>query len=144
MKTQSITVLWLDFVRHVHPTLTLLVSVRLPLMIVCVTKDLERTKIISVQVCYSYYYYFRVLNGGSYTIAHVILYLLNKLGKSDKMRGLLSIQSFFCYNFNEFNNTRARMLDSIYHMAFSILWNLFFVVKRYNIVIRYLTLIWLS
>ena len=107
--------------RHVHPTLTLLVSVRLPLMIVCVTKDLERTKIISVQVCYSYYYYFRVLNGGSYTIAHVILYLLNKLGKSDKMRGLLSIQSFFCYNFNEFNNTRARMLDSIYHMAFSIL-----------------------
>ena len=48
--------------------------------------------------------------------AHVLLNLLNELGKRDKMRGLLSILSLFCNEFNKFNNTRARMLDSIYHM----------------------------
>ena len=46
--------------------------------------------------------------------AHVLLNLLNELGKRDKMRGLPSILSLFR---NEFNNTRARMLDSIYHMT---------------------------
>ena len=49
-------------------------------------------------------------------IAHVLLNLLNKLGKRDKMRGLPSILSLFCNEFNKFNNTRARMLDSIHHM----------------------------
>ena len=49
--------------------------------------------------------------------AHVLLNLLNELGKRDKMRGLLSILSFFRNEFNKFNNTRARMLDSIYHMT---------------------------
>ena len=39
--------------------------------------------------------------------AHVLLKLLNKLRKRDKMRGL----------FNKFNNTGAQMLDSIYHMT---------------------------
>ena len=43
--------------------------------------------------------------------------LLNKLGKRDKMRGLPSILSLFRNEFNKFNNTRARMLDSIYHMT---------------------------
>ena len=45
--------------------------------------------------------------------AHILLNLLNELGKRDKMRGLPSILS---NEFNKFNNTRARMLDSIYHM----------------------------
>ena len=49
--------------------------------------------------------------------AHVLLNLLNELGKRDKMRGLPSILSLFCNEFNKFNNTRARMLDSIYHMT---------------------------
>ena len=49
--------------------------------------------------------------------AHVLLNLLNELGKSDKMRGLLSILFLFRNEFNKFNNTRARMLDSIYHMT---------------------------
>ena len=49
--------------------------------------------------------------------AHVILNLLNEFGKSDKMRGLPSILSLFRNEFNKFNNTRARMLDSIYHMT---------------------------
>ena len=44
--------------------------------------------------------------------------LLNELGKSDKMRGLSSILSPFRKGFNEFNNTRVRILDSIYHMTF--------------------------
>ena len=48
--------------------------------------------------------------------AHVLLNLLNELEKSDKMRGLPSILSFFRNEFNKFDNTRARMLDSIYHM----------------------------
>ena len=51
--------------------------------------------------------------------AHVLLNLLNELGKRDKMRGLLSILSLFRNEFNKFNNTRARMLDSIYHMTLS-------------------------
>ena len=48
--------------------------------------------------------------------AHVLLNLLNELGKRDKMRGLPSILSLFRNEFNKFNNTRTRMLDSIYHM----------------------------
>ena len=49
-------------------------------------------------------------------LAHVLLNSLNELGKKDKMRGLSSIISLFCNEFNKFNNTRAQMLDSIYHM----------------------------
>ena len=61
--------------------------------------------------------------------AHVLLNLLNKLGKSDKMRGLPGILSVFRNNFNKFNNTGARMLDSIYHMTLKIIKNLIFGVK---------------
>ena len=60
---------------------------------------------------------------------HVLLNLLNELGKRDKMRGLPSILSLFRNEFNKFNDTRARMLDSIYHMTLSILWSLISVVK---------------
>ena len=49
--------------------------------------------------------------------AHVLWNLLNELGKRDKMRGLPSILSLFRNESNKFNNTRARMLDSIYHMT---------------------------
>ena len=56
------------------------------------------------------------INRGSYMSAHVLLNLLNELRKRDKMRGLPSILSLFRNKFNEFNNTGARMLDSIYHM----------------------------
>ena len=49
--------------------------------------------------------------------AHVLLNLLNELGKRDKVRGLPSILSLFRNEFNKFNNTRAQMLDSIYHMT---------------------------
>ena len=48
---------------------------------------------------------------------HVLLNLLNELAKRDKMRGLSSILSLLRNEFNKFNNTRARMLDSFYHMT---------------------------
>ena len=74
--------------------------------------------------------------------AHVLLKLLNELGKRDKMRGLPSILCLFCNEFNKFNNlkTRARMLDSIYHMSL----RLFCRKKRYNFVIMYVTLLLMS
>ena len=49
--------------------------------------------------------------------AHVLLNLLNELGKRDKMRGLPSVLSLFRNELNKFDNTRARMLDSINHMT---------------------------
>ena len=49
--------------------------------------------------------------------AHVLLNLSNELRKRDQMQGLLSISSLFCNEFNEINNTGARMLNSIYHMT---------------------------
>ena len=49
--------------------------------------------------------------------AHVLLNLLNKLWKGDQTRGLSSILSLFHNEFNKFNNTGARKLDSIYHMT---------------------------
>ena len=42
---------------------------------------------------------------------HVLLNSLNELGKRDKMRGLPSISSPFCNEFNKLNCTRARTLD---------------------------------
>ena len=49
--------------------------------------------------------------------AHVfkLLNLLNELGKSHKMRGLLSILSLF--------HKEHEMLDSIYHMILKLLYN---------------------
>ena len=52
---------------------------------------------------------------------HDLLNLLNELRKRDKLRGILSL---FCNEFNKFNNTRAQMLDPIYHMTFKFLLNL--------------------
>ena len=48
---------------------------------------------------------------------HVLLNLSNELRKRDKMRGLPRILSFFRNEFYKYNNTGARTLDSIYHMA---------------------------
>ena len=60
---------------------------------------------------------------------HVLLILLNELGKRDKMRGLPSILSLFRNEFNKFNQTGAGMLDSNYHMTLKILKNCIFGVK---------------
>ena len=73
--------------------------------------------------------------------AHVLLNLLNDLGNRDKMRGLLSILSLFRNELNKFNYTRARMLDSIYHMTNS-LKSHFWRKNVINFVIMYATLLW--
>ena len=49
--------------------------------------------------------------------AHVLLNLLNEFRKRDKMRGLSSILSLLRNEFNNFNDTRERMLDYIYHIS---------------------------
>ena len=61
--------------------------------------------------------------------AHILLNLLNKLRKTDKMGGLPSILSLFPNEFNKFNNTGAWMLDSIYQMILKLFWNHIFNVK---------------
>ena len=53
--------------------------------------------------------------------AFVLLNLLNELRKRDKMRGLTRILSLFRNEFDKFNNTRARMLESYYHVALRLL-----------------------
>ena len=55
--------------------------------------------------------------------AHVLLNLLNELGKRDKMQGLPSILSHVRNEFNKFINTMAVTLDSIYmyHMTLILL-----------------------
>ena len=65
--------------------------------------------------------------------AHVLLNLLNELGKRDKMQGLPSILSLFRNEFNTFNNTGARMFDPIYHMTLKLLKNHIFGVKTLRI-----------
>ena len=55
----------------------------------------------------------------------------------DKMRGLPSILSLFRNEFNKFNNTGARIIDSIYHMTLKILTNCIFGVKtsRFSLIL---------
>ena len=52
-----------------------------------------------------------------YMSAHVLLNLLNELGKKIRCEALPSILSISPNEFNKFDNTRARMKDSIYHMT---------------------------
>ena len=72
--------------------------------------------------------------------AHVLLILLNELGKRDKMLGLPSIQSLFRNEFNKFNNTRVWMLHSIHHMTFKNLKIDFLAWKYLDFTIFYATL----
>ena len=65
--------------------------------------------------------------------AHALLNLLNKLRKSYKMRGMPSILSLFCNKLNKYNNTRAWLLDSNYHMKLKLLKNQIFGVKNVKI-----------
>ena len=53
--------------------------------------------------------------------AHVLLNLLNELWKRDKMLGKPRNISLFHIELNTFNNIRARIVDSIYHMILRLL-----------------------
>ena len=56
----------------------------------------------------------RLANVARYVLRyHVLLTLLNKFGKRDKMRGMISILSLFHNEFIKFSNTGAQILDSI-------------------------------
>ena len=97
---------------------------------VCVFSSSSGSRPIRVEKTNNRFYnptYFK--NRGSYRTAHVLLNLLNELGKRDKMRGLPSSLSFFRNEFKKINNKRVRMLDYIYHMTLRLLWNLIFGVK---------------
>ena len=48
---------------------------------------------------------------------HVLLNLSNELRKKYKMRDLPSILFLLLNEFNKFNNTGTRMIDSTYHMT---------------------------
>ena len=61
--------------------------------------------------------------------AHVLLDLLNELGKSDNMRGMSSILLLFRNELNKLNKTGGRMLDFIYHMTLKSIKNRIFGVK---------------
>ena len=60
-----------------------------------------------------------MINRGFYLSAHALLNLLilNKLGKTIRCEAVPSILSVFPNEFNKFNNTGARMQDSIYYMT---------------------------
>ena len=47
--------------------------------------------------------------------AHVLLNLLNKVGKKIRCKALTSVLLVFLNEFNKFNNTGAVMQDSNYH-----------------------------
>ena len=49
-------------------------------------------------------------------IVSCFIEFIKRVEERDKIRGLLSILSLFCNKFKKFNNTGARMLDSIYHI----------------------------
>ena len=63
--------------------------------------------------------------------AHVLLNLINEMRKRYKMRGLPSILSLFRNKFNQFHNTRTRMLDSIYHTAFYLSYDINITLKAH-------------
>ena len=58
-----------------------------------------------------------ILNRGSYMSAHVLLNVLNELGKKIRCKTMPSILSVFPNKFCKFNKTGARMQDSVYHMT---------------------------
>ena len=47
----------------------------------------------------------------------MLLNLLNELGKTIRCEAVPKILSVFSDKFNKFNNTRAQMQDSVYHMT---------------------------
>ena len=48
---------------------------------------------------------------------HVLLNLLNELGKEIKCKACRAFYFIFRNEFNKLNNARARMIDYIYHMT---------------------------
>ena len=64
--------------------------------------------------------------------AHVLLNLLNELRKKIRCEAVPSILSVFPNEFNKYNNTGARMQDSIYHITLKSHFSANFALKRRN------------
>ena len=58
-----------------------------------------------------------ILHRGSYMSAFILLNLLNELGKKIRCEAMPSFLSVFRNEFNKFNNTGARLQDSISHVT---------------------------
>ena len=67
--------------------------------------------------------------------APVLLNLLNELRKTIRCEALLSILLVFPNEFNKFNNTGARMQDSIYHLTLKLHFISKFCTKTYDFAI---------
>ena len=79
----------------------------------------------------------RPLEDLTYMSAHVLLDLLNELGKKIRCEDLPSILSIFFNVMNKFNNTGALMQDSILRMTLkSLILLAYFALKRHNFTIR--------
>ena len=50
--------------------------------------------------------------------AHVLLNLINELGKEIKCEDCRAFYLFFAMILNKFNNTRARILDDYFEISF--------------------------
>ena len=65
--------------------------------------------------------FFASFHRGSYTSVQLLLNLINELGGGgggeDKIRGFAEYLVGFPQRVNKFNNTGARIQDSIYHMT---------------------------
>ena len=72
------------------------------------------------------------IHTGSYMSAHVLFNLLNKLRKRDKMRGLLSILSLIC---NEFNNSIIQEHEVRFCLSYDIKITLKSHICRKNVII---------
>ena len=62
--------------------------------------------------------------------AHVLLNLLNELGIKIRCEAVPSILSVFPNAFNKFNDTGARMQDSIYHITLKLYFISEFCTKK--------------
>ena len=72
--------------------------------------------------------------------AHVLLNLLNEWGEKIRYEAFPSILSVFPNAFNKFNNTGARMQDSIYHLTLKSHFISKFALKRHV----FATFLWTS
>ena len=61
--------------------------------------------------------------------AHILLNLSTDLGKKIKCEACRAFYLLFATSFVKFNDTRARILDSFYHMTFKLFYNYVFGVK---------------
>ena len=75
--------------------------------------------------------------------AHLLLNLLNELGKSDKMRGLSSIFSLFRNELNKFKKYKSTNVTCRFYFSYAIKFTLKSHICRKEF-IMYATLLWTS